>query len=149
MTRQDIQKWRNFLDAAIAPLAKSGAVHLLCNDPDLFVFKTIADALLAREQCESAVEYFIAHRAWPALDAEQTIYLTHRVVAAQLALNVCLRQESAWAQIRPTPPTDTSDEAAMIRWLLIELWDQGGANYLKAWAEGYLAKNPPPPGYRV
>jgi hypothetical protein len=60
------------------------------------------------------------------------------------------RRAPAWGSgIRPTPPTDTTDEPAMIRWLLIELWDQAGPDYMKAWAEDYLAKNPPPPGYRV
>lgn len=105
------------------------------------MFKCITDALLAGSDIESVVEHFIAQREWPTLSEEHTIYLLHRAIAARNLLNDLIAQPEAIAIIKP-PALD--DRSAMLRWLFLTTWNMTGADYMKRWAENYLAANPAP-----
>lgn len=52
MIVHELKRWRDFLSGEIAKLEQSGAVHPLCNDPELFVFQCVTDALLARTEID-------------------------------------------------------------------------------------------------
>ena len=145
MDERELREWRRILTAAIDEWGASGAVHPLCADPELFVFATISDALLARDRVEEVIEIFISTDAWPPLSAELTIYLLHRARLARSTVDHFIQNETARRAVQPTP----SGKAAFARWLLIDVWNIAGPDYMKAWADEYLEKNPPPPGYRV
>lgn len=131
--------WRDFLNGAIAPLENSGAVLPLSPDRDLFIFTVIANALLARERVELAIEHYIVACQWPDLNAEDTIYVLHRALAARCLVQAMLINPSIESQLKPAPPSPAA-RAPFIRWLLIETWERAGAAFMDEWAKDYLAK---------
>ena len=145
MNERELHEWWRILTAAIDTWGNSGAVHPLCADPDLFVFTTINDALLARDRVEEVIGRFISTGSWPPLNAELTIYVLHRARLARATVDHFIQNAPARQAVRPTPV----GKAAFARWLLIDVWNIAGPDYMKAWADEYLEKNPPPPGYRV
>lgn len=58
-TVRDLEFWRGFLTNQITSLGASGAVHPLCNDPELFVFQCVTDALLARTEIDRDAEVIV------------------------------------------------------------------------------------------
>jgi hypothetical protein len=139
----DARYWLGVLTAEVAAFEAAGAVLKLCNDPDLFVFKTICDPLVARDRINNAVLHYITTGRWPTLDAEDTIYVHHRLLAARPLLEQLLRDPHFIDQLQP--PAEGSDRTAVLTWLLIDVWDQVGATYMDVWARDYLRANPPPP----
>lgn len=139
-TREELLRWRGFLQDEIRKLELMGAVHPLSNDPELFVFECISDALTARVSLEEAIEFFISNSRWPELSQEHTVYALHRALNARLLIDQLMANKRLFLQVKP-PRGD--NRPAFLRWLLIAMWDLAGPEYMKIWAEDYLAKNPP------
>src|SRR5690349_10869904 len=96
-SRSEYERWRDFFSEQIDLIVGTGAVHQLCNDPDIFVESIVADAQLQQETIDRAIEEFIATDKWPGWDAqvhaEQLAFLLHRLVFARIAIIQTLRNE--------------------------------------------------------
>jgi len=53
-SRSQLEKWRDFLSEQINRLVAAGAIHQLCNDPEIFVESIVAEAQLQQETIEVA-----------------------------------------------------------------------------------------------
>jgi hypothetical protein len=144
-SRPQLEKWRDFLSEQIDRIVSTGAVHQLCNDPDIFVESIVADAQLQQETIDRAIEEFIVTGEWPdwraQSHAEQLAFLLHRMVVAHISVIRILADEALLRQVLSEAELD--DRAWTIRWLLIITWNIGGAEYLENYARKFLKKNPP------
>jgi hypothetical protein len=144
-SRPQLEKWRDFLAEQIDRLVATGAIHQLCNDPEIFVESLVAEAQLQQGVIDQAIEEFIDRGKWPDWDAqaqaELIALILHRVVFARISVIQILRNEDLLREV--LSKAKLGDRAWTIRWLLIITWNIGGAAYLENYAKKYLKKNPP------
>lgn len=95
---------------------------------------------LLKQRIEQAIDQFVQTGIWPQLDEKQALHLTHRAFSARGLLLAFLGGQMAQEKVRPQIP-DPTDKARFIRWLLIDLWNAGGASYLEALTNSFLASH--------
>ncbi|MEO8439266.1 MAG: hypothetical protein ABI540_03490, partial [Spartobacteria bacterium] len=93
---------------------------------------------IVKEKVEVAAREFALSESWPQwLTGDQVKNLAHRVHAGRGLLQAILGRQLPNAQLLRMPRSN--DREKFIRWLLVERWNMGGAAYLRALTNRYLA----------
>ncbi len=99
-----------------------------------------AEAFLAKQPVEEALEEFINSSAWPTLTTEQTLYLAFRGQLARTVINNIVARDDQWLSMAVANIPDPKNRRQMLRWLFLKVWEEGGSEFLDQVAKGRLAE---------
>lgn len=141
---RELQHWIDFLGQQMVALdaeheAITGKRHVA--SVELVAFLKMNDGLV-KARVEQAIAEFIEAGDWPSsLTGDEIVNLTHRANAPLGLLHSLLKRQVQNVAVLRMP--QSSDRANFVRWLFIDCWNRGGAAYLEALTNTYLAEHCP------
>ena len=138
--QQQLQPWCVFLDKrTFEILSRIKTIHggpFVATETDVAFLQV--DNSASRETVEQAINDFIRAGAWPPdLTFSQLVNLQLRLTVASHVLLLLLNGRENQIGI---PIPDPGDQAKFARWLLIDAWNVGGADYIKGLTNAFLAE---------